>query len=117
GANADMGESAEAIDVCEKMVEGIRSMSITDIEAVPEYGPITAAGWGPVASHEGDQVVRNGVVFAVGVSAIETPASPGLVRIRVDVRWSDDGKAPDLADPAMVHAVSLEMLRTRVELL
>lgn len=116
-ANSSVGHSAEAIDVCERTMEEFRSMSIANIEGTPEYGAITAAGWGPVQHHEGDFVGRNGVVFNRNISAIQTAASAGLVRIEVDVSWSDTGSDPATAPASTVHNISLEMIRTRVEAL
>ncbi len=114
-ANASVGHSAEAIDVCERTMEEFRSMSIADIEGTVGYGPITAAGWGPVDHVTRIVDGRNGAQFARRVSAIETAASTGLVRLQVEVRWSDNGDDPDLAPASTVHDVTLEMIRTRLE--
>ena len=114
-ANSSVGYSAEAIDVCERTMEEFRSTSIANIEGRVEYGVITPAGWGPVDHHEGDATGRNGVIFSRKVSAQETAASAGLVRIEVDVSWSDNGDDPDVAPASTVHNVTLEMIRTRVE--
>jgi prepilin-type N-terminal cleavage/methylation domain-containing protein len=121
-ANSGVGHSTEAIDVCERTMEELRSMSIANIEAIPTYGPITAAGWGPVDHHAplgspgtSQLEARNGVVFKRRVSAIETAASAGLVRIQVNVTWSDNSSDPDTAPASTVHNVSLEMIRTRAE--
>ena len=117
-ANSNVGASAEAIDVCEQAMEEFRSMSVADVEALAVYGPITSAGFGPVEHHEGDFSGRNNVIFDRKVSAIQLPGAAGLVRIKVDVSWTDDGGDPDYApSPNQVHTVSLEMLRTRLEAL
>ncbi len=112
-ANQGMGHSAEAIDVCEQSMENFRSMSVPGFEAIADYGAISAAGFGPVPYHLGDAVGRNGVIFARQVSAIEIAGNSGLVRIKVDVLWTDDGNDPAAANPADVHSVSLEMIRNR----
>ncbi len=114
-ANNGVGHSTEAIDVAERTMEGFRSMSIADIEATVGYGPITTLGWGPVDHHEAQLPTRNGVIFRRRVSAIETAASAGLVRLQVDVSWSDNGDDPDTAPASTVHNISLEMIRTRAE--
>lgn len=114
-ANSGVGYSTEAIDVAERTMEEFRSMSITNIELVPTYGAITTAGWGPVDHHQDQLQARNGVIFKREVSAIETAASPGLVRIQVDVSWSDTGDDPDTSPASTLHTVSLEMIRTRAE--
>ncbi len=117
-ANNSIGHSAEAIDVAERTMEGLRSMSIGELETRVEYGGVvTAAGWGPMLHHQGDTTGRNGVIFRRRVSAIETTASAGLVRLQVDVSWSDNGDDPDTAPASTVHNVSLEMIRTRAEAL
>ncbi len=116
GANLNVGLSAEAIDVCEQTMEGFRSMSIPDIEAVVEYGAITTGGWGPVDHADGNVLGRNDAVFARKISATEIAGSPGLVRLRVEVQWLDDGGDPSLL-PGEEHSVALEMVRTRLEAL
>lgn len=117
-ANNSIGHSAEAIDVCERTMEGLRSTSITNLEANLSYGGvITTGGWGPTLHENGDSIGRNGVIFRPRVSAIETTASAGLVRLQVDVSWADDGGDPDAAPASTVHSVTLEMIRTRVEAL
>ena len=115
--NQSMSKSGEAVEICEETMEELRSMLITDIEGLVEYGAITAAGWGPVEFHDGDVVGRNGVVFARNVSAVETAASPSLVRLRVEVQWSDTGNDPETAPANTVHQVAIEMIRTREEAL
>jgi len=116
-ANSSVGHSAEAIDICERTMEEFRSMSVSDLEAVVGYGPITTAGWGPVEHHQGDTIGRNNVYFARDILAVEMTASSGLVRIEVDVSWSDNGDDPATAPASTVHQISLEMIRTRAEAL
>ncbi len=120
GANQGVSHSAEAIDICEQTMEGFRSMSVPQIEAVPGYGAIPAgSGWGPVAHADGFILGRNDVYFDRRVSAKEVTGFPGLVRIDVVVSWADDGDDPTNASAlaSEVHSISLQMVRTRLEAL
>jgi len=119
GANQGVSQSAEAIDICEQTMEGFRSMSVAQIEAVPTYGAITSSGWGPVAHDDGFILGRNEVHFERQISAAEVPSFPGLVRIDVVVSWADDGEDPTNAATlaSEFHSVTLQMVRTRLEAL
>lgn len=109
-------KGAEGTELCEAMMEELRSLPIDRLEAMAAYGPITGLAW-DAEYHDGEATGRNGVVFSRIVQAQSVSASGSLVRLRTVVRWSDDGTAFANAAPETVHELALEMIRTREELL
>jgi type II secretory pathway pseudopilin PulG len=100
----------QATVLAERTMEDLRSMSMAQIQT--QYGggvlPITEVGLPAV---DDGQVVYSRLLWAQ-----ETAADPDLVLIRVEVRWTDDGAEPTPGG-FFDHAISLEIIRTKLELL
>jgi prepilin-type N-terminal cleavage/methylation domain-containing protein len=111
--NAGAGRSLEAMGVAEETLESLRAIAVTKIES--DFQAITGSEWSPgeelssVSGRAGQQYLR--LLYAV-----ELPGNPGLVRLRVQVLWSDGGLVPTGPGDAD-HSIELETLRTRMEML
>jgi hypothetical protein len=101
-ANAVSADTAQAVDMAAQMLEDLGSHTVAEIEAMPGYAPIDAAGWGPVPYHLGDSVGRRGIELQRNVYAREVFGSPGLVWLKAEVIWSDPG-AGEGEPPRRIH--------------
>ena len=108
-ANAVSADSSQAVDIAAQMLEEMGTMSVPEIEAIPDYGPINSAGWGPVPYHLGDALGRRNIVLERNVFAREVFGSPGLVWIQAEVLWRDPG-APE-TEPARRITLERTLLR------
>jgi hypothetical protein len=112
GGNGLAGRSAEAVARCTETMESLRSMSVTGM--VQDLTG-TAATTLPVDVTLNTVTGRNNVTYTRRVIVQElTTASPNLVRIRVEVGWTDDDAAA-AANGSNQHIVALELVRTRQE--
>lgn len=110
--NAGASTTADAVSIAERTVEEARGLSLDEMfvayedddAALPidhDFGAATVQG--RIATY-----LRRIVVEDIGEGT-------GLVRIRVEVTWADEGG--DVTDPDRQHRVALELLRTRQEAL
>lgn len=112
GGNGLAGRSAEAVARCTETMESLRSMSVTGMVQELTGNATTAL---PVDTTMSTVVGRNNVTYARRVIVEElTAVSPYLVRIRVEVSWTDDDAAA-AANGVNKHVVALELVRTRQE--
>ena len=101
----------EATVAAKESIERLRQMTIDDIETDFGVLPITDAVLDTIAG-------RAGMTYSVFLSAEElTVASPDLIRLRVDVDWTDDGAIPGSLNGIYDHTISLEVVITRQEAL
>lgn len=111
GGNAASARSAEAVAIAERTLEQLRSETISGMTQDLTGSAATALPLVGVAMPTATG--RNGMTYARKATVEElTAASPDLIRIHVDVSWTDDGAAPNAGHD---HSVSLELVRTRQE--
>ncbi len=111
-SNALGAHSGEAVAVAEATVEEIRGTPIADLLAAH------AAPSLPLDVSLDTVAGRAGMTFNRRVQVIElTAVSPNLVKIRVDVTWTDAGATAGAEGGIYDHQVSLELIRTASEAL
>jgi type II secretory pathway pseudopilin PulG len=114
GGNALSGRAGEAVALCERTMEQLRSDSIagmvqdlTGSAATPL--PLTNVAMSTVAG-------RNGMTYRRLVTVTELDAaSTDLIKVRVAVDWTDDGAVTGTDNGTHDHEVTLELIRTRQE--
>ncbi len=114
--NQGAANAAEAVTIAQRTLEEARSKTLTQM-AVDYEGD---AGSETEATDidfdfNGETVLGRTVTFQRRIIVASLPASNDLIRVRVVVRWYDDGVDPDLDDPMFRHDVAVELLRTRQE--
>lgn len=108
-ANRVSRESAGAIEVGERIMEDLRGIPADQI--APRFDP---DGTLPVDVQLGT-VTGGPVPYAVRLIAEEIPADTDLVRIRIEVNWTELGAAPGAEGGRYDHRIVLEMVRTKLE--
>lgn len=114
GANGLSGRAAEAVAVCTRSMEQLRSETVTGMiqdltgsAATPL--PLTNVAMSTMTG-------RNGMTYRRLVTVTElTATSPDLILIHVAVDWTDDGAVLASDNGVHDHEVVLEMIRTRQE--
>lgn len=101
-------ESTAATSICERTMEELRGTSVDEI--VTSYGN----GELPFETYL-DDVEEGKVAYTRRVSGAEVEDNPGLVRLRVDVDWTEAGGQPGDEGGRFDHTISLEVVRTRLE--
>jgi prepilin-type N-terminal cleavage/methylation domain-containing protein len=109
------GRSGEAVSIAQQTVEDLRSRAYKDmVESLTGNRnsslplDITLS---TVAGRRGMTYARRAVVQEM------TIFSPDLIRIRVEISWTDDGAVAGTNNGAYDHVVALELIRTRQETL
>jgi prepilin-type N-terminal cleavage/methylation domain-containing protein len=109
-ANASGAASGEGVSVASATVEEIRSMPLDDMFAT--YGPM------PIDVALDTVAGRAGTTFTRRVQVSElTATSTNLIKIRVEVGWTDAGAAPGAEGGIHDHRISFELIRTASEAL
>ena len=114
GGNAQSSRAAEAVAVCERTMEQLRGDSIAgmvqDLTGSPATAlPLTNVSMSTVAG-------RNGMTYRRLVTVTELDAvSPDLIKVHVEVDWTDDGAITNSDNGVHDHQVTLELIRTRQE--
>jgi prepilin-type N-terminal cleavage/methylation domain-containing protein len=103
-ANQSSERQLEASSLCEAVLEELRGLSRIELAAAldkPTEWPIVEADLGNVTG-------RAGIIYRRRMT-IETvePAPSALMRLRMEVRWSDDGSIDGPDD----HTTVIELLR------
>ena len=114
GGNAQSSRAAEAVAICERTMEQLRSdtvagavQDLTGSATTPL--PLTNISMSTVAG-------RNGMTYRRLASVTELDAvSPDLIKIHVEVDWTDDGAVTASDNGVHDHQVQLELIRTRQE--
>ena len=110
--NATTSRSGEAVAVAESALEEMRTLSLTDMYT--KFGVTTL----PIDANLNTVAGRAGVTFNRHVRIEEmTATSTNLMKIRVEVTWTDNGAAAGAAGGIYDHRVSFELIRTLSELL
>ncbi|MBE7451219.1 MAG: prepilin-type N-terminal cleavage/methylation domain-containing protein [Kofleriaceae bacterium] len=108
--NAITSRSGEGVAIAEATVEEIRNLTLPAL--FTELG-VSAL---PVDVNLDTVAGRAGVTFNRRVQVTElTAVSTNLVKIRVEVSWTDAGAAPGAEGGIHDHRVSLELIRTASE--
>lgn len=111
-SNSLGAHSGEAVAVAEATVEEIRGSAVDELLAT--YGAIAL----PLDVNLNTVAGRAGTTFSRRVQVTElTAASTNLVKIRVDVTWTDGGAAAGAEGGIYDHRISLELIRTASEAL
>jgi prepilin-type N-terminal cleavage/methylation domain-containing protein len=103
-ANQNGARQVEAIAFVQQAVEGLRQVSIAEMEA--RFGALPITTTLPVA------IGRNGHNYSRQLEVMAIESSARLLKVRVVVNWNDDGT---LAAGPYEHSMVLEVLRTREE--
>jgi prepilin-type N-terminal cleavage/methylation domain-containing protein len=110
--NATTSRSGEAVAVAEATVEEIRNLSLEKL--LTEFSVAAL----PIDANLDTVAGRAGVTFNRRVQVTElTATSTNLVKIRVEVTWTDAGAATGSDNGIHDHRVSFELIRTATELL
>ena len=113
--NRNSSRAAEATTLAQRTMEELRTMTVDGGPGsiVDTYGPL------PLTDHFLDTVAgRAGITFKRSFSVEELGSvSSNLVRLHVSVRWADGGDDPDTAPEITRHEMTLELIRTKQELL
>ena len=104
-ANQSNGHHLEGGTFAEEAMEEIRGL--TSAELVAQYGSL------PIDRDMGVVLGRNDQEFRRRLLAVQVMAAPTpLVRLRVEVSWTDDGAEPGADNGIHDHQIALELLRT-----
>lgn len=112
--NGLSGRAGEAVAICERTIEQLRSESvggmIQDLTGSASTAlPLTNVTMSTVTG-------RNGMTYRRVVSVNQLDAvSPDLIRIHVAVDWTDDNAVQGSEGGVHDHEVTLELIRTRQE--
>ncbi len=103
-------ETTGATSICERTMEQLRAMSVDEI--------VATLGEGELPFDTGLTDVDTGhVTYTRSLSAEEVEASPGLVLFRIDVDWTESNGQSGAEGGRYDHTISLEVVRTKLELL
>lgn len=122
--NESASRTAEAAQIGHATLESLRAApQVSDIAALltgnPADAPPFDVPWCRRAGGvvEATAVGRNGMTYRCRVVVIELPASPDLLRIRVEIGWTDDGATQGTQGGIFDHLIAVELIRTRQEAL
>jgi len=100
--------SGEAVSLAQRQLEELRAMTLTEMT--------TALGELPIDADLDTVAGRAGVTYRPRVMVVEmSEASSDLLRMRVEMAWTDDGAEAGSNGGVHDHMVSLEVVRTRQE--
>lgn len=113
--NRDASRTAEANAIASDTMEALRAMPIDSgaYSVVGKYGAL------PVVDAEMTAIFGRADVMFTRTLSVEdlSSVSSNLVRLHLEVAWSDGGDDPALTDPQYRHSVAVELIRTRPEVL
>ena len=108
--NATSAQAAEAVTVAGRTIEEARGLTLDEMYVEYEDADL------PIDYDFGAQTVAGRTTtYLRRIQVEENPDSAGLLEIRVEVMWAEDGR--DVNDVANRHTLALEILRTRQEAL
>lgn len=111
-SNALGAHSGEAVAVAEATIEEIRGTPIADLLAAHSAPAL------PLDVSLNTVAGRAGVTFSRRVQVLElTAVSTNLVKIRVEVMWTDAGATAGAEGGVYDHRISFELIRTASEAL
>jgi Tfp pilus assembly protein PilV len=114
GGNGLSSRAAEAVAICERTMEQLRSDSVAGMAQDLTGSPTTSLPINDVAMST--VAGRNGMTYRRRVTLTELDAvSPDLIKIHVEVDWTDDGAVTNSDNGTHDHQVTLELIRTRQE--
>lgn len=100
-------EAQEARAIAAQTAEDHRSPSIADLETL--HGPV------PIDVALPDTIGRAGQTYRRQL--IVDTISAEIVRLRIQINWTDNGAAPGSAGGRFDHTLQIELLRDRTEVL
>lgn len=112
--NSLSGRAGEAVAICERTIEQLRSESVggmvQDLTGSASTAmPLTNVAMSTVSG-------RNGMTYRRFVTVRQLDAvSPDLIQIHVAVDWTDDNAVQGSDNGVHDHEVTLELIRTRQE--
>jgi prepilin-type N-terminal cleavage/methylation domain-containing protein len=108
--NTTTSQSGEAVAVAEATLEEIRNLSLPAMYA--QFGVASL----PIDANLDTVAGRAGVTFSRRVQITEmTATSTNLVKLRVEVSWTDAGAAVGANGGMHDHRISFELIRTGTE--
>jgi prepilin-type N-terminal cleavage/methylation domain-containing protein len=107
------GRSGEGVNIAQQTLEDLRARSYKDMVEVLTGNRNTAL---PIDIVLNVVQGRNGMSYRRRAFVQEmTAASSGLIRVRLEVSWTDDGAVQGSDSGVHDHVVALEVIRTRLE--
>ena len=108
--NSTTSQSGEAVAVAEATLEEVRNLSLDAMYV--QFG-VTSL---PIDANLNTVAGRAGVTFTRRVQITEmTATSTNLIKIRVEVTWTDAGAAAGANGGMHDHRISFELIRTATE--
>ena len=110
--NEQSGRSGEAVAIAQRTLEAYRSRGVVALASEFSVAnlPIDAT-LDTVAGRAGTTFRRRLIVEEL------TAVSNSLLKLRVEVSWTDDGAAPGAQGGVLDHRVAVELIRTAEEAL
>jgi prepilin-type N-terminal cleavage/methylation domain-containing protein len=107
------GRSGEGVTIAQQTLEDLRARGYKDMVEALTGNRSSAL---PIDVVLNVVQGRNGMSYRRRAIVQEmTSASTGLVRVRLEVSWTDDGAAQGSDNGVHDHIVALEVIRTRLE--
>lgn len=108
--NEATARSGAAVAIAQDTLEELRSLSMQAL--VDRFGQTDL----PIDANLDTVAGRDGTTYNRRVTVDELPViSRDLVKLRVEVSWTDDNADPDADDGAHAHRLGLEIVRSAVE--
>lgn len=103
-ANKVTARQLEATGIAELVLESFRGETADSL--IADYGAI------PLDEDLGEVEGRNGQIFRRRLIVEQVAAAPtALIRLRVEIGWTDDGAEPGSEGGLYDHVVALEVIR------
>ena len=108
--NESTARSSAAVTVAQETLEELRSMSMVNL--VGRFGQTDL----PIHANLNTVAGRDGTTYNRHVDVTEVDdISRDLVKLRVEVSWTDDNAAANAENGAYAHRVGLEIVRSTIE--
>ena len=107
--NEATARSSTAVAIAQETLEELRSTELTVL--VTRFGQTDVGFTASLDTVAG----RDGTTYNRTVEVTELAASRDLIKLRVEVTWTDDNAAANSDDGAHDHQVGLEIVRTATE--
>jgi prepilin-type N-terminal cleavage/methylation domain-containing protein len=107
--NESTARSSEAVSIAQDTLEELRSTSMTKL--VAEFGQADL----PIDANLDTVAGRDGTTYNRHVLVNELAVSRDLVKLRVEVTWSDDNAQAGSDNGAHDHRIGLEIVRSTIE--
>ena len=107
--NEATARSSAAVSIAQETLEELRSTELTAL--VTRFGQTDVGFTASLNTVAG----RDGTTYSRTIEVTELAASRDLIKLRVEVKWTDDNAAANSDNGAHDHKVGLEIVRTATE--